>query len=46
MYVENALEIYSYLFKEFEKRGLGFVELKDDVDTKESFGYDIPPSKE
>lgn len=45
MYDEDPVALYTYLFAEFDKRGIAFIELKndDDPETYENYGY--PSSK-
>jgi 2,4-dienoyl-CoA reductase-like NADH-dependent reductase (Old Yellow Enzyme family) len=46
MFSPDPIELYTYLFKEFDKRGLAFIELKDDQDKENSENYGYPGSKD
>lgn len=45
MYDAEPLALYSYLFTELDKRGVSFIELKDDDDPENYFDLGLPASK-
>lgn len=45
MYDADPVALYTYLFAELDKRGVAFVELKDDDDAENHEEYGYPASK-